>query len=492
MHSNKFRGSIRSRMVAIYLLVTTVALFAINFMISGLVESFLVTQRTERQLEETMRLALELTQKLDAADAEELYALILERAQTMGGRILVLDQGAVVRADSTSFYNGYQMPYREVRDVLVAGKQSSYGFHRIDRVSDGDGGIWPRADQMVWAVYYAAPITSGGAYAGAVLFSTLLQDVEDSVTNIITKITIAFAAVALIMAVLSFAMSSVVTKPILELTNAIRRMGRQGRGVRVEVKGSDETAELGRAFNRMSEQIEAHDRVRDEFVSNASHELKTPLATMKLLSESILYEETPDPALMKEFFQDVNHEVDRLTRVITDLLRLVQIDETESEMEPVPVRLDEVVRRVLDRLRPLAEQKGISLSGTLQEATVSGEAMRLEQVATNLIENAIKYTDAGSVAVRVSVDGTEALFAVADTGIGIPEEAQPHLFERFYRVDKARSRGTGGTGLGLAIVERVIALHGGYIEVQSKLGEGSTFTVHLPLQRPDAEKGEAE
>lgn len=118
--------------------------------------------------------------------------------------------------------------------------------------------------------------------------------------------------------------------------------------------------------------------------------------------------------------------------------------------------------------------------------------MRLEQVATNLIENAIKYTDAGSVAVRVSVDGTEALFAVADTGIGIPEEAQPHLFERFYRVDKARSRGTGGTGLGLAIVERVIALHGGYIEVQSKLGEGSTFTVHLPLQKLDAEKGEAE
>ena len=345
---------------------------------------------------------------------------------------------------------------------------------------------------MVWAVYYAAPITSEGAYVGAVLFSTLLQDVEDSVTDIITKITIAFAAVALIMAVLSFAMSSVVTKPILELTNAIRRMGRQGRGVRVEVKGSDETAELGRAFNRMSEQIEAHDRVRDEFVSNASHELKTPLATMKLLSESILYEEKPDPALMKEFFQDVNHEVDRLTRVITDLLRLVQIDETESEMEPVPVRLDEVVQRVLDRLRPLAEKKGISLSGTLQEATVSGEAMRLEQVATNLIENAIKYTDAGSVAVRVSVDGTEALFAVADTGIGIPEEAQPHLFERFYRVDKARSRGTGGTGLGLAIVERVIALHGGYIEVQSKLGEGSTFTVHLPLQRPDAEKGEAE
>ena len=240
----------------------------------------------------------------------------------------------------------------------------------------------------------------------------------------------------------------------------------------------------------MSEQIEAHDRVRDEFVSNASHELKTPLSTMKLLSESILYEENPDPALMKEFFQDVNHEVDRLSRVITDLLRLVQIDETESKVQAVPVRLDAVAHRVLDRLQPLADKKGIALRAALQEATVAGDAMRLEQVATNLIENALKYTDEGHVEVRVLTSGEEALLRIADTGIGIPEDAQTHVFERFYRVDKARSRGTGGTGLGLAIVERVVALYNGYVEVESKLGEGSTFTVHLPLCRTDAaEKG---
>ena len=320
-----------------------------------------------------------------------------------------------------------------------------------------------------------------------------MQDVEDSVTEIIAKITIAFSAVAVAMAGLSFALSSVVTKPIIELTNAIRRMGKQGGGVRVEVKGTDEMAELGHAFNRMSEQIEAHDRVRDEFVSNASHELKTPLATMKLLSESILYEENPNPELMREFFQDVNHEVDRLSRVISDLLRLVQIDETEREMQSAPVQLDNIARRVIERLKPLAEQKGITLCSALQETTVMGEAMRLEQAATNLIENAIKYTDNGSVTVIVSICGEEALLSVKDTGIGIPEEAQEHLFERFYRVDKARSRGTGGTGLGLAIAERVITLHGGYIDVKSKLGEGSTFTVHLPLLRWEkAEKGEAQ
>ena len=468
---NRVLGSIRSRMVAIYLLVTTVALFAISFVISGLVESFLVTQRTETQSEETMRLALELAPKLDPSDTNELYDLIVERAQTMNGRILVLDVDAVVRADSASYQNGFQLPYREVRDVLVAGKQSSYGFHKIDRTDDAENNIWTRAEQTVWAVYYTAPITLDGFYVGAVLFSTLLQDVEDAVNSIITKITVAFLGVVLVMAGLSFAMSNVVTKPILELTNAIRRMGKQGGGVRVEVHGTDETVELGRAFNRMSEQIEAHDRVRDEFVSNASHELKTPLSTMKLLSESILYEENPDPALMKEFFQDVNHEVD-------------------SKVQAVPVRLDAVAHRVLERLQPLADKKGIALRAALQEATVAGDAMRLEQVATNLIENALKYTDEGHVEVRVLTSDEEALLRVTDTGIGIPEEAQTHVFERFYRVDKARSRGTGGTGLGLAIVERVVALYNGYVEVESKLGEGSTFTVHLPLCRTDAaEKG---
>ena len=141
-------------MVAIYLLVTTVALFAISFVISGLVESFLVTQRTETQSEETMRLALELAPKLDPSDTNALYDLIVERAQTMNGRILVLDVDAVVRADSASYQNGFQLPYREVRDVLVAGKQSSYGFHKIDRTDDAENNIWTRAEQTVWAVYY--------------------------------------------------------------------------------------------------------------------------------------------------------------------------------------------------------------------------------------------------------------------------------------------------------------------------------------------------
>jgi signal transduction histidine kinase len=477
-------------MVAIYLFVTLIALLAISFIVSMLVESFLVTQRTQTQLEETTRLALEIAPDLERADTDELYSLIVRRAQEMGGRVLIMDTDAVVQMDSASYQTGFRMPYREVRDVLVGGKESAYGFHRIERAGAQDM-PWELADGSVWAVYYAAPVTFEGVYVGVVVFSALLQDVEDSVARIISQITIAFAIVAVVMTVLTFTLSNVVTKPIAELTGAIRRMGRQT-GVRVNIKGSHEMAELGEAFNRMSEQIEDHDRIRDEFVSNASHELKTPLATMKLLSESILYDEHPDPALMKEFFADVSHEVDRLSRVITDLLRLVKLDERDVPLHPEPVRFDKIVCEAAQRLRPMADKKGVKLKCTVQQETVLGEASRLDQVVTNLVENAVKYTDRGSVTVRLTRDGEFALLAVADTGIGVPEEAIPHLFERFYRVDKARSRETGGTGLGLAIVEKIVSLHGGDIRVESELGKGSTFYVRIPLAKEEDDADETE
>lgn len=477
-------------MVAIYLLVTLIALMAISFIVSMLVESFLVTQRTQTQLEETARLALEISPAMENADTDELYARIVDRAQELGGRVLIMDTDAVVQMDSASYQTGFRLPYREVRDVLIGGRESSYGFHKIERDVDAEA-AWELTDASVWAVYYAAPVTVNGVYVGAVVFSALLQDVEDSVSEIIGQITIAFGVVAVVMTVLTFTLSNVVTKPIAELTGAIRRMGKQS-GVRVSIKGSHEMAELGEAFNRMSEQIEDHDRIRDEFVSNASHELKTPLASMKLLSETILYDENPDPALMREFFGDINHEVDRLSRVITDLLRLVKLDESEEPLRPERVRFDKIVREAAERLRPLAKGKGVELRVSVTEQTVYGEENRLDQVVTNLIENAIKYTDRGRIQVRLGRDGDHALLEVADTGIGIPEDAIPHLFERFYRVDKARSRDTGGTGLGLAIAEKIVALHGGDIRVESRLGRGSTFSVRIPLERKEENAHEAD
>ncbi|MEA5059041.1 MAG: HAMP domain-containing sensor histidine kinase [Candidatus Pelethousia sp.] len=477
---NKHFGSIRARMSGIYLLITVCALFFIGKMVSDLMEDFLVSQRTQNQRQETARLALEIGPELGENDAEGLYAYVQERAYSMGGRVLVLDTDAVVQADSASQHNGFRLPYREVRDVLLGGLETSFGFHHVYRDEEKTG-LLTIGEEAVWTVYYTAPITVDGVYVGAVLYCVSIQDVVDSINDVTRQIAMIFIIMMITIVILVFLLSGWLTKPIVDLTAAIRRMGTQGYGVRVKVSGSGEIAELGNAFNRMSERIENHNRVRDEFIANASHELKTPLATMKLLSETILYQENPDPAMMKEFFGDVNHEMDRLSRIVTELLRLVQEDAGAQELVREPIRLDTLADQICKRLTPLAADKNIALKADVNPVTVYADMARMEQVVINLVENAVKYTDTGSVRVRVYAGDNEAVFQVSDTGIGIPEEAVVHLFERFYRVDKARSRGTGGTGLGLAIAEKIVALHGGYIQVSSKVGEGSTFTVHLPF-----------
>lgn len=478
---NKLFGSVRARMSGIYLLITVCALLFIGQMVANLMEEFLVSQRTQNQSQETARLALEIGPELSDFDGERLFSYVQERAYSMNGRILLLDMDAVVQVDSASQHNGYRLPYREVQDVLVGGMETSYGFHYVQR-DEEQTGLLPWDQKAIWTVYYTAPITVDGTYVGAVLYCASIQDVVDSINDVTRQTTMIFVIMMVTIVILTFLLSGWLTKPIVELTAAIRRMGTQGYGVRVKVTGGGEIAELGRAFNRMSERIEDHDRVRDEFIANASHELKTPLATMKLLSESILYQDDPDPAMMKEFFNDVNHEIDRLSRIVTELLRLVQEDTGVQALTLEPVRLDQLTETVCKRLQPLAADKRIDLSVETVPVTIQADPSRMEQVVINLVENGLKYTDAGSVKARVFIEDNEAVFQVVDTGIGIPENAVDHLFERFYRVDKARSRGTGGTGLGLAIVEKIVALHSGYIQVSSQLGQGSTFTVRLPLK----------
>lgn len=476
------------RLVAIYLVVTVLAFVAVSSIISSLVETHLVSQRTQLQSQQVERLALAVADAAAKGDPEGLYQTINERARELGGRILVLDTEAVVQADSASQHNGIWLPYREVRDVLVGGKETAYGFHRITRAGDGEGALLQNAAATkVWVVYYTAPIISDATVIGAVLFSAKIQDVVDSVSGMLENIFIVFLCVMLAISLIAFLLSNWLTRPIVTLTNAIRRMGRQGSGVRVNIRGGGELAALGEAFNRMSQQIEDHDRLRDEFVANASHELKTPLSAMKLLSESILYEENPDPGMLREFFQDVNHEVDRLTAIIDDLLRLVREDAREAPLEFAPLALDELARRVVAKLTPLARKKNLVIQMRLSPVTLEADAGRMEQVIINLVDNAIKYTDAGSVLVEVGPQAGQAMLRVKDTGIGIPLPEQGRLFERFYRVDKARSRETGGTGLGLAIVERIVLAHNGELLVDSAPGKGSAFTVLFPIRQGGGE-----
>lgn len=481
----RFLGSIRFRMVAIYLFVIILAFVAVSSLVSGMVEQFLVHQRTQEQSSDTLRFAKELPALLSMEDAP---AAMFAAANTWlrdhesAGRLLFLDCDAVVQVDTASRFNGYRLPYREVRDILMLNAETAFGFHRLTNTS-ALGDTLAIVSNTNWVVYYTAPVKDeGGAMLGVLLYATSIQVVSDSVNEVTTQIGLVFAVFAVTVGFVSLILSGWLTRPIITLTTAIRRVGAQGYSERVPVRGKDEMAELSEAFNIMSEKLENHDRVRNEFVSNASHELKTPLSSMKILSETMLYMEEPDEALTKEFFTDINHEVDRLTHIINDLLRLVQEENEGKRMNITEVDYAALVQRVIRRMMPIAKQKGIRLERKLVPITIEADESCIEQVVGNLIDNSLKYTDKGSVAVTLKQDGAYAVLTVHDTGMGIPKESIPRLFERFYRVDKARSRDTGGTGLGLSIVERIIANHGGYINVESAVGRGTTFTVHLPMR----------
>ncbi len=226
-------------------------------------------------------------------------------------------------------------------------------------------------------------------------------------------------------------------------------------------------------------------KIRRDFVANVSHELKTPATSLKLLAESLvdILEEDPDQA--RFFAEQLKNETERLANLITDLLDLARLESGEGVQNPQPVDVRAVLMTVLARLRPAARRKNISLSwkrsGSTGLYTVNGNETQLTSMFSNLVENAVKYTPPGGrVEVAARTDGNEVVVRVSDTGIGIPEKYLARIFERFYRIDKARSKETGGTGLGLSIVRHIAENHGGRVTVKSTLGEGSTFTVYLP------------
>ena len=234
----------------------------------------------------------------------------------------------------------------------------------------------------------------------------------------------------------------------------------------------------------MTEQLESIEISRQEFVSNVSHELKTPLSSIKVLSESILLQEEMPTEMYREFLQDINSEVDRMANIINDLLELVKLDHKEAGLNIKETDINKMIEDILKRLYPLAEKKDIELLyESNKNMIIEGDDVKLTLALSNLIENGIKYTpDGGSVKVVIDGDHQNCFISVQDTGIGISEEEQGKVFKRFYRVDKTRDRETGGTGLGLAITHSSIMLHNGSIKINSKENEGATFIVRLPIK----------
>ena len=333
-------------------------------------------------------------------------------------------------------------------------------------------------------MYAAAAVTTAeGGVVGAVLLSAPLDEINDLLSEVQRNLVLLTVLLSAIVAVLVFFISQLLIDPLRNVLSIVKKMTDGHLNQRVTLTGHDEFAELGSAFNDMTARLDRVEMTRQEFVSNVSHELKTPLSSMKVLSESLLLQEDVPNEMYREFLTDITSEVDRMTAIINELLTLVRLDRSEPIMNIKQVKINKMIEDILKRLYPLAEQKSIELLfEDVRPVVIDADEIKLSLAVSNLIENGIKYTnDGGTVKVIVDSDHQHAFITVQDTGLGISEEDQQKGFIRFYRVDKTRDRQTGGTGLGLSITHKTVLLHNGSIRVISKENEGSSFIMRLPF-----------
>ena len=289
--------------------------------------------------------------------------------------------------------------------------------------------------------------------------------------------------VAVIVVIAGFVVSTALVRPFRRLTKSIKDVQDGYEADFISVNSYSETETMSAACDEMLRRLQTLDESRQEFVSNVSHELKTPLTSMKVLADSLMGQEDIPVELYREFMTDIGAEIDRENKIINDLLSLVKMDKSAGNINITSVQINELLERIMKRLRPIAQKQNVELvMESFRPVVAEVDEVKLTLALTNLIENAIKYNNPdGWVHVSLNADHQNFFVTVEDNGIGIPKEAQNRIFERFYRVDKSHSREIGGTGLGLAIARNAIIMHRGAIKVHSMEGEGTTFTVRIPL-----------
>jgi signal transduction histidine kinase len=402
---------------------------------------------------------------IEAKDSPAIDAELSQLSAMYDGRIMLINSDFVILKDTYVMDEGKTTISR---DVIKCYKGDNISLYNEEEES----------------IEIVLPLSNNDKEIMGVMYVSLsVKDVTYLVENI--KKTVYFIQTVLIVVVIVFSTfwARKFVKPFDRLEKQVEKISYGYLDNKVSMDGYTETEELAIAFNGMLDRMRKIDDSRQEFVSNVSHELKTPITSIKVLADSLMGQEDIPNEIYKEFFTDIVAEVDRENEIITDLLALVRLDKKNTNLNISQVNINELVEMILKRLRPIAAKNNIEIVlETFRPIIAEVDEMKMSSVITNLVENAIKYNVMdGWVRVTLNADHKYFYIKVVDSGIGIPEESQEMIFERFYRVDKTRARETGGTGLGLAITKSIILLHNGVIKVYSKEGEGTTFNVRIPL-----------
>ncbi|MBP8640881.1 MAG: HAMP domain-containing histidine kinase [Oscillospiraceae bacterium] len=410
-----------------------------------------------------MSSALSTPEELTSDTVMEVMSFLDLRSLT---RVVVTDENALILYDTAEFGSGLG---------------SCALFSEIGRALNGNMVCYSVYDGKAFMTREAMPISKGPIIVGAVYLyeydsaqAELIMSIQKNLRNI--TLILGFAAI-----VLMFIFSRALTLRITELVRATRVVSEGDYEYQIKADGNDELSELGHEFNNLTKRLKDTEELRRRFVSDASHELKTPLASIRLLSDSIVNADNMDNETMREFVTDIGNEAERLQRTTEKLLSLSKMD-SGIGLAHDKLDLKHVAEKTMHLLSPLAKEYRVIISAELaRNCFIYGSEDLVYRIIFNLAENGIKYNmPGGFVRILLFSAGEKVNLIVEDSGIGIPDEDLPHIFSRFYRVDKARSRDAGGSGLGLSIVYDAVRLHGGSIRVEKRENGGSRFIVTFP------------
>ena len=458
--------------------------FAISFLFVALMIGLLNTYPTtgSRDVVFSTKQSLMLSQvslmssslsALDELDEENVHQVMELMDVNSFDRVVVTDESALVLYDSA---------------VLDKARGKYALFAELTRALEGEVVFVSQYDGLAFRSHAATPVVSLGEVIGAVYLFEHDSDQAAVIRSVQSRLRSISLVAGLVMLLVLFFVTRALTQRLTVLVKGMRRVQEGNYSYRTELRGHDEVAALAEEFNDMTQRLQSTEELRRRFVSDASHELRTPLASIRLLSDSIVQSEHMDTETMREFVTDIGSEAERLQRMTEKLMKLTRMDgAVPVEREPVDVK--RVVEKTMHLLSPLAQTRNITIFPELAEdCWVHAAQDDIYQIIFNLAENALKYNSfGGNVFLRLKKDQDSVCLVVEDTGIGIPDEDLPHIFSRFYRVDKHRSSAVGGSGLGLSIVQDAVRNNGGTIHVERRETVGTRFVVSFPLTEEVAE-----
>lgn len=475
--------SLRSLKTRIFILIFLVGLIPGYCMQYGILQNYEIRAISVRSSEVQAQLKILANHLitynyLQDTSSPVINAELEQLSNLYGGRVLIISGNLKVVKDTYGISEGKTIISEEVVKCFRGESMSNY---------DADLGYIEMTIPISEKVGSAAK--DGGTeevkevVRGVMLIGISCDTIHKTMDILSNKANILLLIMMIIILGFALLLSNFMVNPLNRVTMAINEVTEGFSDKAINVPDYAETVHIIDAFNQLLGRMKVIDDTRQEFVSNVSHELKTPITSMKVLADSLLSQENVPVELYREFMEDIAKEIDRENKIITDLLSLVKMDKKVTNMNITEVNMNELTEVILKRLRPIARKRDIEVTfESIRQVKATVDEVKISIVISNLVENAVKYNkENGWVKVVLDADHQFFTLAISDSGIGIPAEEISHIYERFYRVDKSHSREIGGTGLGLAITRSAVLMHRGSVRVESSPGEGTSFMVKIPL-----------